>query len=194
MYARGMTDDEDQPLTLNQVVAANIAFYRQAGGMKQKELAVAIGVSDQAISEVERSATPGNRVREFDAAKLGAYALALGVPVIALFLPPRDDEAARFAVGAGELGAAGLLSALAMPDSDEDGPAMRAYRDRFNDSAARLLTPDWAAVVCRWMRDGATIDARREQAERFRRNAERQRQDAAEWERMAEEMMREDPE
>lgn len=156
------------PLTLNQVVAANITAYRQEAGLTQRELGERIGWKTLAVSEAERS-RDGRTRREFDAAELGAFAWALGVPLVALFLPPpADDGGGRYAAGPASLDAAGLMGMLVMPDSDDDTPAMTAYRDRFNDAAARWLDPQWAATAARWLGDGTAPGARARAAARLR--------------------------
>jgi transcriptional regulator with XRE-family HTH domain len=175
---------ETTALTLNQVVAANINLYRQAAGITQRELGARVGWSNVSVSEAERS-RDGRIHREFDAAELGALAWALGVPVVALFLPPPgDDGEGRYAAGSVTLDAAGLMSALVMPDSDDDTPPMQAYRERFNAAAGRWLDPEWAAAVARWTGEDAP-DARAAAAARLRDRAAAQRDLAAELDQMA---------
>lgn len=155
-------------LTLNQVAAANIAYYRQAAGLTQRQLGARIGWKTQKVSDAECS-RDGRIHREFDAAELGALAWALGVPLVALFLPPPgDDGDGRYAAGPMKLDAAGLLGMLVMPDSDDDTEVMQAYRDRFNDAAARYLDPEWAATAARWLGDGTAPNARADAAARLR--------------------------
>jgi hypothetical protein len=154
-------------LTLNQVVAANIACYRQEAGLTQRELGERIGWKTLAVSEAERS-RDGRTHREFDAAELGAFAWALGVPLVALFLPPAGDAGARYAAGPASLDAAGLMGMLVMPDSDDDTPAMTAYRQRFNAAAAAWLDPQWAATAARWLGGGTAPGARAVAAARLR--------------------------
>lgn len=180
LYAHGMADDEKEAsLSLNQLVAARIAFYRQAAGMTQKELGARLGWSNVSVSEAERS-RDGRRVREFDAADLGAIAWALGIPVIALLLPLAEEEGhpQGYQAGPAVFGAADLLALLVMPDSDDDTPAMEAYRDEFNRAADRWLEPEWAARAVRWLREGAAPDARADDAARLRRWARQQRESA----------------
>lgn len=178
----GMADTT--ALTLNQVVAANITLYRRDSGITQRELGSRLGWSNVSVSEAERS-RDGRIHREFDAAELGAIAWALGVPLIALFLPPPgDDGTGRYVAGAATLDAAELLGVLVMPDGDDDSPVMTAYRDRFNAAAGRWLDPEWAAAVARWT-GGEGPDARAAAVARLRDRAAAQRGLAAELDQLA---------
>jgi transcriptional regulator with XRE-family HTH domain len=177
-----MADDQPtRPLTLNEVTAANILLYRNASGLTQRELGARLGWSNVSVSEAERS-RDGRIHREFDAAELAALAWALGVPLVALFLPPPgDDGAGRYQAGPVMLDAAELMAALVMPDSDDDTPAMQAYRDRFNALAGRWLSPEWAAAAARWTgADDTAPDERALAAARYRDRAATLRQLAAE--------------
>ncbi len=183
-----MADDTPgRPLTLNEVVAANIALYRRAAGLTQRELGARIGWSSQSVSEAERSKEHGGPHREFDAAELGTIAWALGVPLIALFLPqPGDDGIGRYEAGPVTLDCAELLSALVALDSDDDTPAMQSYRDRFNALASRWLSPEWAATVARWTgADDTAPDAKAVAIARYRDRAARLREIAAEDDQLA---------
>ena len=154
-------------LTVNQVVAWNIAWLRNAAGLTQREFGERLGWSNQAVSEAERSFA-GQRTRLFNAQELTELALALGVPLSALFLPP-DDWAYQFADGAGDARDMDTLMRLALPDSDDETPVMAAYRDRFTAAVNRYFTsdPDWARLVARWISDSP--QRRNERADRLRR-------------------------
>lgn len=183
-YDHDMAETTGTVLNLNQVVAANVASYRQAAGITQRELGTRLGWSNVSVSEAERS-RDGRIHREFDAAELGALAWSLGVPVVALFLPPPgDDGDGRYAAGPTVLDAAGLMRMLVMPDSDDDGAPMQAYRDRFNAAAGRWLDPEWAATVARWT-GGGTPDAEAAAVARLRDRAAALRQYAAEDDQLA---------
>src|SRR5580704_18026639 len=81
----------ERTVTVNQLVAYNMAFYRKAAGLNQEELGVRLGGwSAASVSAAERSWDSG-RVKKFDADEVAGIAAALGVPVIAGFLPPEDD-------------------------------------------------------------------------------------------------------
>lgn len=159
-----------QPVTVNQVVAWNIAYYRRVAGLTQKELGEWLGWTNNAVSEAERS-WGGARVREFDAQTLAQLCLALGVPLIALFLPPDETGTARYVFtgpGGGVHDMADLTARIVMPDSAGDAPAMEAYRDRLRSAVTRYLDPEWAEEVAGWLReidDGERLDDR---AERLR--------------------------
>lgn len=84
-------------ITPNQLVAYNVAFYRNALGMTQEELAGHLtshtheAWSKATVSAAERSFYEGARVRQFDANDLMALSSALGVPLLGFFLPPTED-------------------------------------------------------------------------------------------------------
>lgn len=143
-------------ITLNQVVAWNIAFYRRAAGFTQKKLGDRIGWTNTAVSEAERS-WDGRRVREFDAHTLSLFCLGLGVPLIALFLPPEEREGVSYTftnpAGSAEYDMADLTGLIVMPDSPDNSPAMEAYRDRLRGAVTRYLDPEWAEEVAGWLRD-----------------------------------------
>jgi transcriptional regulator with XRE-family HTH domain len=176
---------EQPPMTLNQVVAANLARYRKESGLTQRELGEMVGWSPVSVSEAERS-RDGRLHREFDADEIGSLALALGVPVIALFLPPPgDDETARFEAGAGVMDAAAVMGALCYPDRQGTAPALEAYRDRFRDLAILYIAtdPGWGDIAARWV-DGMGM-RRDEQAARFRKKAAAAREAADELDELA---------
>ncbi|MEU3292986.1 helix-turn-helix transcriptional regulator [Streptomyces longwoodensis] len=83
-------------VTMNQVVAYNIAYFRNAEGLTQEELGKRLEKitgrrwSKATISAAERS-WDGSRIRTFDADDLVALSQALEVPVTALLLPPDED-------------------------------------------------------------------------------------------------------
>lgn len=91
--------EDDLPVrtvTMNQVVAYNIAYFRSSLSLTQEELGGRLERitgkrwSKATMSAVERS-WDGNRIRSFDADDLLALSQALEVPVTALFLPPEED-------------------------------------------------------------------------------------------------------
>ncbi|MGV9987765.1 helix-turn-helix domain-containing protein [Streptomyces olivaceus] len=83
-------------VTMNQVVARNIAYFRNALTLTQEELGGRLERitgkkwSKATMSAAERS-WHGNRIRSFDADDLMALSQALEVPVTALLLPPEED-------------------------------------------------------------------------------------------------------
>jgi transcriptional regulator with XRE-family HTH domain len=160
---------DKRQVSINQVVAWNIAWYRRAAGLTQKQLGEALGWSAPSVSEAERSWDSG-RTREFDAHTIAAFSLALGVPLLALFLPPGEEsEPERYLFRAA--GAAldmGDLMALIMPDSGDDTPVMGAYRDRLRAAVTRYLDPSWAGEVARWLTEAAEPELRADRAARLR--------------------------
>lgn len=177
-------------MTLNQVVAANVALYRKAAGLTQRELGEMIGWSPVSVSEAERS-RDGRLHREFDAAEIGSLALALGVPLIALFLPPPGgDETGRFEAGAAVMDAAAVMGALCYPDKNGASPVLEEYRSRFNELARLYIAtdPGWGDIAARWI---TGMGMRRgEQAARFRDKAAGARAAADELDELAAAMER----
>lgn len=111
------TDRDDPPeiqVTMNQVVAYNIAYFRKIRGRTQEDLGEALEKitgkkwSKATMSAVERS-WDGNRIRSFDADDLLAFCQALEVPLTAFFLPPTEDR----------LGYNYLFKNAAEPNSDK---------------------------------------------------------------------------
>lgn len=93
------TDYEELPgrhITVNQVVAYNMAYFRKVAGLTQEELGQRLTGwtskpwSKAAVSAAERS-WDGKRIRQFDADLIYGLARALSVPVSAFFLPPDID-------------------------------------------------------------------------------------------------------
>lgn len=152
----GRPEDAGPPperlITVNQVVAWNLARYRHAAGLKQEELAELAGWKKSAISDAERSVA-GKFTREFNAQELAELSLALGVPLAAFFLPPEDDgEPARYLFPArkadgGTADMNVLMERVVIPENEDDTPAMDVYRARLRAAARRYLNPDWAAGV-----------------------------------------------
>lgn len=158
-------------ITINQVAAWNMGWFRRAAGLSQAALGERLGWSDKNVSAAERSFESG-RVREFDAQTLAGLAQALGVPLLALLLPPDDDGVKERFLWRARDGAPGqdmaALMSLAMPDSDDDTPVMAAYRQRLTDNVARYLDPSWREAVELWLTDLATPEIRAQRARRLR--------------------------
>lgn len=158
-------------VTADQIVAGNIRHWRRAAGMTQEELGRRLGWSAANVSAAERSADPARDPRRFDAQALTGLCLALGVPLLALFLPPQDDgDAASYVLTGpeGEYGMSDFMELVVMTDSDSREPAMDDYRHRFRDAAHRYLDPEWYAEVASWLRDLEAPGLRAERAERLR--------------------------
>lgn len=136
-------------MTVNQIVAWNLAWYRRAASLTQNQLAQAAGWTRSALSDAERS-VKGGFTREFDAQEIFTFAAILEIPVAAFYLPPADDgiEAVYYTEIPGEDGCpvrvdmTGLLTYV-LPNSGSDSPAMGAYRDRLRSQAQRYADPYW---------------------------------------------------
>jgi transcriptional regulator with XRE-family HTH domain len=139
---------------VNQVVAWNVAYYRRAAGLTQADLGERLGISAPNLSAAERS-VDGKRPRNFDAGELLALALALGVPISALLMPP--PEATTVAVPGGPDVTAGDLfrAALSVP-ADEGTAARLAYIDRYVDLEAEHASPDTSGDAATLLDDAAT--------------------------------------
>ncbi len=138
----GNADLVERKVTINQLVGYNMAEYRRAARLTQGELGKRLGGwTKVAVSAAEHS-WDGKRVRKFDADELVTLARALGVPVMALFLPPWDAGTATRYVLDGP-GAPDLTTLL--PDilstRDDDSPPMAAYRKRLMALGARRIGP-----------------------------------------------------
>jgi hypothetical protein len=184
MESDALPDGTDRPekiVTVNQIVAWNLAWYRRQAGLTQEQVGEYLGWPKNKVSEAERS-WDGKRTRKFDAQLLTELGIILGIPVMAFFLPPEDDsEDLYFIAPGGERRDMTDLLWLAMHDNgDRDSGAMRGFRFRFLNVAQRLLEPQWAAEVARWLErftDASFIADQaaiwRSEAASLRRSAER---------------------
>jgi transcriptional regulator with XRE-family HTH domain len=149
-------------LTVNAVVAINMAFFRKALGMTQEELGDLIGWGKSVVSTAERS-WEAKRVRNFTADDLISIADALGIPLAGLFLPPEDDGVAfRYVLevpGAGERPLKNLLPAV-LAGLEGNTPALEAFRQRLVAAGAAWM-PDVIADASREA-DEMRAEARRE--------------------------------
>lgn len=156
-------------LTINQVVAYNLARFRKAAGLTQDELGERLGGWTKAtISAAERS-WDGKRMRQFDADTLIALAMALGVPLLAFFLPPEDEGRFRFRAHERDAASSSMadLMTLIMPDSDADTPAIHAYRERLVAAVAKYIDPDLGEDVRRWFQDTTDAELRAQRLQRI---------------------------
>lgn len=140
-YSRGVSDAEPRSdaglparvVTLNQLVGYNMRWFRQAAGITQEELGRRLGGwSKVVVSAAERS-WDGQRVRKFDADEMTRIASALGIPVIALLLPPVDADTAvdyDFDVGANGLIAMEEVLRVVLPEYQGGTPASDAFIGR----------------------------------------------------------------
>ncbi len=77
-------------ITPNQIVAWNLNYFRKVAELTQEEFGHLVGWSKAIVSAAERS-WDSKRVRQFSADDIVRITTALGIPVIAMFLPPDDD-------------------------------------------------------------------------------------------------------
>jgi transcriptional regulator with XRE-family HTH domain len=187
-----MDSDQDAPpvehVTIDQVVALNIRQWRREAGMTQEELGRRLGWSAANVSAAERSADPSRDPRRFDAQTLTQLALALGVPLTALLLPPDDDEESTayiFDGPGGEHDMREFFVFALMPDFADDSPAITAYRRRLDIAAGKYLDPEWREEVGSWTRQVEPDEVRADRAARLRASAASMR---AEGNRGAEEL------
>jgi transcriptional regulator with XRE-family HTH domain len=131
-------------VTVNSIVALNLAYYRKAAQLTQEELGEQIGWGKSVVSTAERS-WEAKRGRSFSAEDLIAIAAALRIPLAALFLPPEDDGTAfRYVLdmpGPEDRKAADLLEYV-FPAHEGDSSAMDAYRKRLIAARASDYGPE----------------------------------------------------
>jgi transcriptional regulator with XRE-family HTH domain len=150
--AETVAGESDRTL-VNRVVAYNMTRWRKAAGLTQEELGQRLGGwSGASVSAAERS-WDGKRVRKFDADEVAAIGAALGVPIVALFLPP---------LGGGE--AAVRLFALTMPETGEDTPVMDAFRKERAFAAAQYADPVRSRRLIEFMEALASPEEREKMA------------------------------
>jgi transcriptional regulator with XRE-family HTH domain len=151
----------ERRITVNRLIAWNMAYYRRKAGLTQEQLGELLGGwTKVAVSAAERS-WDGKRVRKFDGDEIAAIASVLGVPITALFLPPEDDlEDCRYVLGyddEGEPVGMGSLLSHAIPEPTLDGtPAMRAYEDRLVEAMDKYFPSVVAEVVATRLKERAT--------------------------------------
>jgi transcriptional regulator with XRE-family HTH domain len=170
-------DLEELPVirvTADQIVARNIRYFRKAAGLTQEELGELTGWTAANISAAERSADDGRDRRRFDAQTVITFARALDVPLNALFLPPADEGTdRRYAFNAsddedGEWLGMGDLIAVVYPENGLETPAMDKYRYLITIAVQRLMNPEWAKDLARWLRKHESRDAMRARLARLR--------------------------
>jgi len=136
-------DLPERRVTFNQLAAWNLTYFRKAAGLTGEELGALLGWSKAVVSAAERS-WDRRRVRQFSVDDLATIALALGVPVIAFFLPPPDAGiAVRYVLSAErkQPDIIDLLPRLA-PAYGGTTPALAAFRDRILAlGASRYMDP-----------------------------------------------------
>jgi len=133
------SDLPERRVTMNQIAAWNMAYFRRAAELTQEELGERLGWSKAIVSAAERS-WDGKRVRQFTADDLMGIAMALRVPLAALLLPPDDDRTAvRYVIDipGGEVQGSDALLSNVLSSYGDDSPAMDAYRKRIIAAGVR---------------------------------------------------------
>jgi transcriptional regulator with XRE-family HTH domain len=152
-------------VTINQVIAYNLARWRKLAGLTQDQLGERLGGwSNATVSAAERS-WDGKRVRQFDADDLVALALALGIPLAALFLPPDDDGAGvRYLFHAHEHGAdcSGMadLFWLLLPESQADEGLDEPWRKAFAAAVSRYMDPERGGELMAYLEEMTSAERR----------------------------------
>lgn len=183
-------------VTIDQIVAMNLRYWRIAAELKQHELGERAGISKANMSALERSADGERNPRRFDAQTIVTLAVALGLPVSALFLPPPDDgiskrylfDAAGACKDMGDL-VNHVLSDPPAPDDEHGAPLMALYAERYFGAISRYteLSPD---EVDSWIGDLANAVRRRDAADEIRENRAALARIIADYDRRAEAIAR----
>ena len=133
----------ERHVTISQLVAYNLGFFRRATGIDQRKIGELLGWSAASVSAAERS-WESKRTKVFDANEVMQIAAALDVPLAALFLPPEDHgTAVRYVVhrrGGEDLDFSDLQEYV-FPGRSGDSPAMAAYRQRLIAARAGRRQP-----------------------------------------------------
>jgi transcriptional regulator with XRE-family HTH domain len=139
----------ERRVSISQVVAFNVAWFRKRAGLTQEEMGQRLGGwSAASVSAAERS-WDGKRVRQFDADEIIAIAAVLGVPAIALLLPPPDAGTAieygfvATSAPVPPIDTAGLLAHLLPRYGQAGSPMMEAFQERVTalGASGRLFPP-----------------------------------------------------
>lgn len=130
-------------MSISQLVAYNLGFFRRAAGIDQRKIGKLLGWSAASVSAAERS-WESKRTKVFDADEVMQIAAALGVPLAALFLPPEDHgTVVRYIVhrrGCEDIDFSDLQEYV-FPARGGDSPAMGAYRQRLIAARADRQQP-----------------------------------------------------
>lgn len=164
-------DVPEREITINQVVAWNMAYYRRTANITQEQFGEMIGGRPKAAVSADERSWDGKRVREFNAHEIAVMASALDIPIGAFFLPPTDDREKAvyvFRDGDGDRLDMADLTAMVLPDADGDSPLKEVYRARFRASTGRYLDPSWLEELERYFRDAGTPEMRADRAARMR--------------------------
>jgi len=158
-------------VTIDQLVALNVRYWRRKARLTQAELGERIGWSAPNVSAAELSADPSKDKRRFDAHTLVALAMALDVPLIALFMPPPDDGIrVRYLFHAHEHGAdcsdMAELFLFLMPEGT-DAPVADEWRGYFAGAVSRYMDPGRGAEFITYLDEMTTAEQRAARLERI---------------------------
>jgi transcriptional regulator with XRE-family HTH domain len=195
-YSQAVDDEETDSLprrqvTVDQVVAWNIAWYRRAAGLTQEQLGERLGGwSKVAVSAAERSVAESRDRRRFDAQTLTELSIALGIPILALFLPPEDDGVGehyvfRVSDGGADASMTDLMQVV-LPDTGDRTTVLDKYRHRLQAAVTYYMDPGFGEQVARFMREATDDELRADRAARLRQRQAEAEAMAAEFADIAE--------
>jgi transcriptional regulator with XRE-family HTH domain/vacuolar-type H+-ATPase subunit H len=169
-YCLGVTDKggdaapeatPQREVTVNMLVAHNMAEFRRAAGLTQRQLGERLGGwSEASVSAAERS-WDGKRVREFSADQILAIARVLGIPPVALLLPPANSgTAVDYTITAGpeRLRWEDLLREV-ITNYLGDSEGMKTFRQRLTQLGWSPVMDPVAREVSRVMTDAHDLAA-----------------------------------
>jgi transcriptional regulator with XRE-family HTH domain len=163
-------------ITVNQIVAWNMAYWRRHAGLTQEQLGKLIGWSKNVVSAAERS-WDGDRPRQFTADDMIALTDALEVPLSGLFLPPDNDGGDCFHVfkvrddDTGERTMQDLVHWI-VTDPGHDSDVMAVYRRRYAAAFRLYAGPEYAEQVARGLREATSEEIATDRAAQIRARAE----------------------
>lgn len=172
----GYFDLPKREITINQIVAWNMAYWRRHAGLTQEQLGKLIGWSKNVVSAAERS-WDSDRPRQFTADDMIALADALEVPLPGLFLPPDNDGGDCFHVfkvqddAGGERTMQDLVHWL-VTDPGHDTDVMAVYRRRYAAAFRLYAGPEFAEQVARGLREATGEELAIDRAAQIRARAE----------------------
>jgi transcriptional regulator with XRE-family HTH domain len=158
-------------VSINQIVAYNMAKWRKVAGLTQEQLGERLGGWSKVIVSAAERSWDGKRVRQFTADDIVEIARNLGVPIAALFLPPEDDGITKrylYHPPGNDCLIMASLFALVMSDpTDDDTPEMSRYRERYTAAANRYLDPGRGAELATYLDDLTTAEQLASRLERL---------------------------
>jgi transcriptional regulator with XRE-family HTH domain len=163
-------------ITINQIVAWNMAYWRRHAGLTQEQLGKLIGWSKNVVSAAERS-WDSDRPRQFTADDMIALTDALEVPLPGLFLPPDNDGGDAFHVfkvrddTGGERTMQDLVHWI-VTDPGQDSDVMAVYRRRYAAAFRLYAGPEYAEQVAQGLRDATSEELAIDRAAQIRARAE----------------------